>query len=487
MIWYQLIVSLLMAFSPVQPENTTYTSSPPPHALGLNDDIDSYMARYREWLASVPEHQRAWPIIQSVDTLLQSELGDLELVTDSLNPALSNEWKDSVAFVQNHPQLLEQLRSIATKTQLGMPAEELRSDPPDPIDHFPPVLSTLLPQIGMIKTQAKLLIIDAQIANSEGDHNRVLNDINAIMTLSQITSILNSMIGGLVSISTENLVSNAILSNKMDLDQWSEEELAQLAAEYDKSPGWYPASQFFDGERAMYQLVINWVYIDNKDGRLSRQGEVRFQNFTACLDEDTEFHPADESDLLSFARWRNIIGKLSDQTSLFDEFQFAGVEDVALPIFNRRHFSSEQFQTKMLESEGFNVLPVGLLVSDGPKFVTRIKHAQADRDATKLLIALYQHRARHAQFPLTISQIDADFNIPHPIDPYSGDDLKYIIIDDRPVIYSVGPDRNDDGGMPIQSELGKPDRYPEFILLDELESILDINPTSIDGDWILTQ
>lgn len=474
----------------IQLENATHISSAPSPALSINDNVDTYMARYRDWLDSVPDHQRAWPIIKSVDTQLRSELGDLELVTDSLNPDLSNEWKESAAFVENHPQLLEQLRGIATKTLLGMPAEELRGDPPYLIEEFPPVLAMLLPQIGMIKTQVKLLIIDAQIANTEGDHGRVLNDIKAITTLSQVTSILNTMIGGIVSVSTENLVSSAILSGKIDIHRWSERDLNQLAAEYNKSPGWHPASQFFDGERASYQSMINWLFIDNEGGHLSQQGAQRFQNFAGNMDDEDNVKPVDKTDLkknqLMVSIWQRLIGPLNIQTDLLDEFQLAGTKDLSEPIFNRRQLSIQLFNNK-LEHLGTEFLPVGLVIADGQKFITRVKHAQTDRDATRLLIALYQHRARHDEFPQSVHEIDPDFKIQHFIDPYSGDDLKYILIDDRPVIYSVGPDRKDDGGKPLHIKLGESDRYPDFILLDEYEHILSTNLDSIDGDWILTE
>ena len=42
-----------------------------------------------------------------------------------------------------------------------------------------------------------------------------------------------------------------------------------------------------------------------------------------------------------------------------------------------------------------------------------------------------------------------------PTDPYSGQPMRYKVIDDKPVVYSVGPDRKNDGEAASPEE-GKP-------------------------------
>ena len=68
-----------------------------------------------------------------------------------------------------------------------------------------------------------------------------------------------------------------------------------------------------------------------------------------------------------------------------------------------------------------------------------------------------------------------------PHDRYDGGPLKYCLVDDKPLLYSIGTDRNDDGG----SEPEGPGRAIEWIPPDFVAA----HPEGADveipgGDWI---
>ena len=62
-------------------------------------------------------------------------------------------------------------------------------------------------------------------------------------------------------------------------------------------------------------------------------------------------------------------------------------------------------------------------------------------------IATRRYRLLHAQLPQTLDQLTPDF-LPHmPVDPFDGQPLRFIAQDDKLVIYSIGKDLVDDGGV----------------------------------------
>ncbi|MCA9275033.1 MAG: hypothetical protein KDA29_03310 [Phycisphaerales bacterium] len=65
----------------------------------------------------------------------------------------------------------------------------------------------------------------------------------------------------------------------------------------------------------------------------------------------------------------------------------------------------------------------------------------------RLGISAERHLERHGEYPDSIDGIDADLLALEPVDIFSGEKLHYEIFDGRPYIYSIGPDRIDNGGV----------------------------------------
>ncbi|MEX0777870.1 MAG: hypothetical protein WD042_19385 [Phycisphaeraceae bacterium] len=67
-----------------------------------------------------------------------------------------------------------------------------------------------------------------------------------------------------------------------------------------------------------------------------------------------------------------------------------------------------------------------------------------------------------------------------PIDPITGHEARYLIIDGKPIVYSVGIDHADDRGrVPTVSHSGKPSPSPW------LAATWTPPTDAIDGDWRL--
>lgn len=73
-------------------------------------------------------------------------------------------------------------------------------------------------------------------------------------------------------------------------------------------------------------------------------------------------------------------------------------------------------------------------------------------------LALEAHRMDQGSYPQSLAALDLQFSHGLPKDPFNGGDFLYRRRDDAFLLYSVGPDRKDDGGIqaPRQSGAGIP-------------------------------
>jgi hypothetical protein len=67
-------------------------------------------------------------------------------------------------------------------------------------------------------------------------------------------------------------------------------------------------------------------------------------------------------------------------------------------------------------------------------------------DAVRVAIALEQYRRKTGNWPERLEQLTPDLLPAVPPDRFDGKPIKYRLTDDRPVLYSIGVDRVDDGG-----------------------------------------
>jgi hypothetical protein len=100
------------------------------------------------------------------------------------------------------------------------------------------------------------------------------------------------------------------------------------------------------------------------------------------------------------------------------------------------------------------------------------------RDGVMTAIGLELYRRQHGAYPQKIDDLTPLFIPSIPADRITGDPIKYRIKDDKPLLYSVGADRIDDGGKPA-TRLGAPHTD------EAAQWWLQPGQTVPHGDWIL--
>ena len=96
------------------------------------------------------------------------------------------------------------------------------------------------------------------------------------------------------------------------------------------------------------------------------------------------------------------------------------------------------------------------------------------RDGVLIGIALELFRRNEGHWPATLAELSPHYVPQVPVDRFTGGSLHYKIVDDRPVVYSVGADHLDDGGRGVVDDNGN---------LDGMAA--GPNASCSGGDWII--
>lgn len=81
------------------------------------------------------------------------------------------------------------------------------------------------------------------------------------------------------------------------------------------------------------------------------------------------------------------------------------------------------------------------------------------RDLTDTWLALHRYQLKHGQLPETLDQLVPEFLPKPPVDPFDARALRYLR--DKKLLYSIGRDRKDDGGL-MNVETWQPDLVREL-------------------------
>jgi hypothetical protein len=103
------------------------------------------------------------------------------------------------------------------------------------------------------------------------------------------------------------------------------------------------------------------------------------------------------------------------------------------------------------------------------------EYVRGSRDAILAAIALELYRRRHGGWPATLDALVPSLLPSVPVDRFTGQPLRYRIIDGMPRLYSVGANLTDDAGTPAKDDYaGNGWRYPR-----------PWSHVQAKGDWIL--
>ncbi len=400
-IWYCLYVN-----SALQSELAAIRATGlPTNGVELNDFYvvpDGEVDSTELWLSAIRE-------LDNPD--FQTKGQHLPFIGDGSTPELGEEWEqldEAREFVSEFNEILE---LVHTATDAGGVVRF-------PVD-FSQAIHTLLPDTQESRTATRLLLLDAHIAAYDGNNTRVMRGILAMFALSDALQQEPCMISQLIRMALHAIGCHTI-QTMLPACHWDDEQLA-----------------------ALQQAIVNARFKESI--RIGLYGE---RAITLCAIEKMP------TSLIT-----------SDRDAALTLFQLSiEAMDHPWPIaILEQHSITERLQTERRSIlSRFTNTAVQLLFPATESFAVAGARNEARQRCTIVAIAAERHRLKHGQLPASLSDISTHL-FPEGVqtsadlmtDPFTGQQLHYLIDETQATIYSVSEDGTDEGGQ-ISSDHGQP-------------------------------
>jgi hypothetical protein len=477
-----------------------------------------YLAAFNEPIRAVPDDQRAWTLYR--DALLAMGAGPNKANSEwSLLGALDAkpgdaDWKTLEPFLKKHADAVAKLRDAAARPSLGFVASTTQADfsakdrelfgvtltkeeterakTQTIEDRW--LISTLLPDLLYLKQSGALLASDARRAAVAGDGNIALADVRAMLGVSRHCEELPFLICTILADAVQQKARETIkYILGMNSKLWSPDQLRDLAHQLVASQiDW---RRGFQGERTCIYDSMQRVYTDNGhgDGRLALNVTTDKNLFELIESVSTEgaVHKSAFSNpalaLLSLPAANMVVAGRKEMTDTYDQFTNIALARLGEPYWTWSKEPSLDEQVKSLKSgplHGFRYLFVLLLTPSHDTLLNRVVASNGNRDGLFIGLALELYHREHAKWPESLAELSPKYLPALPPDPITGKPLHYKIEGDRPIVYSVGVDVDDDGGRLTKNKDGKVD--PEYAEPNHFDrDHAAVTEAETDGDWVL--
>jgi hypothetical protein len=468
-----------------------------------------YLAEFNGPLLNMAEKDRAWPLYEEAFELALNSSRAQEL--EELQP-WDAAWPTAKEFASQARDYLCLVREASRRPHLGRRIESERDvdgaerSAPKGDRHSSPGEGSTLPLVRIIQSHlaslryaGATLRLDARVALDEGYAERAADDIECAFALAKqvlgLPTLISEPVGIAIVDRTVRLLEEIAYEQPhvFSGEQWT--RIAhRLASVREGGPFRLTTLRL---ERAVIDDLVQRTY--SNDGA----GNGFFVATPAQTDELLDGYPAagtlfqrgtsDDSrqklrlffPILSFlAPDRRDVGRRLEQLFSLQS------RELDLPLWERDESSVYDELRQMNQGAWARIRswPIYLLFPNLSRGAFVADVTTQRRDAALVAIALELYRRETGAYPATLRELTPKWLPAVPIDRYDGQLLKYRLIDGQPVVYSVGVDRDDDGGrLPAaRQDSPAPNRYAhEWISPTALRTARNANQPLPDGDWIL--
>jgi hypothetical protein len=445
-----------------------------------------YLADINAGAHTLPDDERAWPLYRQA--LLECELIPIDVVNLGwFTPAVaSDETLRAHArdIVEARSEAIDQVRRASARPHLGI----MLSHDPDMVgsdavyrgettwadETFKGTtlvgsLTTLpLPQLHEFRMLARLLAADAQLAMVDGNSDRLVADLDALLGISAHTSELPFLIADLVSLAIVDLqleICDELLANEAAL--LSDDQLAHLAH---RLASLNPNQDVIDAlreERRGFDDVVQRIYTDNGHGggRLNATGLHALYSLQTWATWDVSALNGSGPSVGTRAFGPLVGVVLAGRKSMVAEF------DRRFDMLTTGDIDHYDEVETFDAIDQYRYWPIRLMLPAWSSSIGRARRCAQWRDALLTAIALELYHRRNDAYPDTLDALVPAFIPSVPSDMFSNQPVRYVLRDGRPLLYSVGTNQIDDGGT-----LGTSKPNPNYGAMTS---------RSADGDWIL--
>jgi hypothetical protein len=467
-----------------------------------------YLADANKVALAVPQAERAWPEYR--DALLAMGFSQREgegpaakFLANTSKPE-DKAWAEKEKFLTDNAASVAKLRDAAGRSGLGFASSTSRSDfsekdrelfgmqlKPEEIeaDKYKTLedrwaISAYVPQMIHLRDTGMLLGADARRAAIAGDGATAYADVVAMFGVSKHSEEIPFMVCALVANAVQREATAVIHDVLTDhAGVWSDAQLRDLAHKVAASRiDW---QRGFEGETIAFNDSMQRLYTDNGngDGRLAYKVTDRmnlFQMLDSVIGTLTERNPAESAfanpalAILSMPAANALVASRKDMVEMYEKLTNHVRVQVEKPLWQQDKndtVDSELIALKNDRINKFRYLFIDLLLPAYDKLHNNVVVSDGARDGVFLGLALELYHRQHKKWPGSLAELSPQYLPQVPVDRITGKPLHYNIVDDRPFVYSVGPDSDDDGGRAVEGELQTFERDP--------------NAKPADGDWII--
>jgi hypothetical protein len=461
-------------------------------------------ASYNEWLASVPEEYKAWPLMVDAcyDHLelykneffgtMPTDPGDWERLVPTLatpeadelfkkallafeKPVMGAWWNNDeepyehaamLRYAQSHPESEPRDENYFEPGQLNF----------DPIANTP-MIEMLLPSLGRHRQFTNFVRSKAAYELEQGNAEVFVSAMEASLNSADLSKEIPTLIGVLVETAIESVtirtIDWGISAHREKFDAAMLERLGRVVGAF------ADATFVWQGEALMFHDTLRRM--GDKNGRLPIVGSQTMQDLgwqpgilrSPTNLPDAELHASSQR---TMHMYKKVLKSASSQGSV----PWDGTRGQAMAILQQEEGKANYMASLFLDIMLPSLENVG----------RRTRQHRQEVIGLRLGIAALLHEKRHGQFPASIAAIDPDLVDFDPIDVFTGAPLGYRVNEDGPLVYSVGPDRIDNGGT--QGWIGDvawndqvyQSKMPIEWVLAEDSAALFSDPTT-QWDWVL--
>lgn len=498
-----------------------------------------YVAEVNESVNRSPATSHAWPIYSAALQEIEESLGPMT-AAEKLRaqgryvaplvrlwrrlPGNEGSGDGFDAWLQQNRAIIDKLHEAAAKPTLGLgvgPAQSFTpnacrllglGDPDqavDPDDLWNGSLMNAMYPHQELRTVGQLVSLDGEAAVDERDASRAVASIRAIHGIADQAGEpplhICMLIGSAVRRMADRLVARVLQEAPGLFDDAQLRDLAHLISKPTREP-----LHYLEGERAVFFDILQRSYTESGPGggRLSAEGIATFGE-EMDLDDSTVYairplmRGGGQPGVLSsvsthaLAMLRMPVAAHSARTR-HDECVAAGQrmrqahDALQTPLWRHPRYASDERDARP-----------GLLQMLSPSdrwMAERWHREEARREALLIAIALELHRREHDAWPGSLEELSPRWLPELPVDRINGGPLGYRVIDEQPVVYSLGIDGDDDGSRippAMDEEHAKAEGMTAFheyrigppLTAEERRSPrkhdFRRDPTMSDGDWII--
>jgi hypothetical protein len=472
-----------------------------------------YLALMNHRAAGLPEEETAWPVYRNcLVELSYDPTTDLRVGVNTESVPGDNDWPKLVEFLDKHAQTIAKLRQAADHPTLGFGLAFERSQEDEALlggsyydlgmneGPHPSVIGVQLPHFLAARTIARILVADARRAAVDGDGATAMNDLVAVFGLSRQLQETPLLVPGLHIIGIRDSGFSAIqefCSRNPGL--WSESELQGLAHAVAASElDWH---WWIEGERLSFHDTIQRLYTDdgNGDGRITDEGLSKLEKLdTSVVLLNSDSGIGTSKPQRSFAQrvvdglWNSggkaaltplTIASRRELTETYDGLIDRSLSHFQTPLWEWTADDPETVIVGWTPMEKLRFLPIAVLWPALQAVRNRVERSSGRSDGVMIGLSLELYRRRHGKWPASLDELSPRYLPAVPVDRITGLSLGYRLIDDRPVVYSVGIDHDADGGRIPTEEDGRPN--PGIASPGGGGSLWPATDPYHDGDWVI--